>query len=43
MSAEVVCIGQAVIDCITRGKEEKPHKKMYIALKKLHLIQAVMR
>ena len=27
MSAEIVCIGQAVIDCITRGKEEKPHKK----------------
>lgn len=27
MAAEIVCIGQAVIDCITRGKEEKPHKK----------------
>lgn len=27
MSADVVCIGQAVIDCITRGREENPHKK----------------
>ena len=27
MAAEIVCIGQAIIDCITRGKEEKPHKK----------------
>ncbi|MCD8019542.1 MAG: carbohydrate kinase family protein [Clostridiales bacterium] len=27
MSAEIVCIGQAVIDCITRGREEQPYKK----------------
>ena len=33
---DVVCIGQAVIDCITRGKEENLHKKMYIALKIFH-------
>lgn len=26
-SAEVVCIGQALVDCITRGKETNPHKK----------------
>jgi sugar/nucleoside kinase (ribokinase family) len=24
---EVVCIGQALVDCITRGKESNPHKK----------------
>lgn len=24
---DVVCIGQAVVDCITRGKEENPHRK----------------
>lgn len=27
MSEEVVCIGQALVDCITRGMEEKPYKK----------------
>lgn len=27
MKADVVCIGQAVVDCITRGKEEKEYKK----------------
>lgn len=26
MAAEIICIGQAVIDCITREKEEKPYK-----------------
>lgn len=25
--AEVVCIGQALVDCITRGKEHDPYKK----------------
>lgn len=37
MSAEVVCIGQAVIDCITRGKEEKPHKKNVYRAEKITL------
>lgn len=27
MPAEVVCIGQAVVDCITRGREKQAHKK----------------
>jgi len=27
MNPEVVCIGQAVVDCITRGCAENPHKK----------------
>lgn len=27
MNPEIVCIGQAVLDCITRGKEEKEYKK----------------
>ena len=26
-SPDVLCIGQAVIDCITRGQEEKPYKE----------------
>lgn len=25
--AEVVCIGQALVDCITRGREKEPYKK----------------
>ncbi len=35
--AEIVCIGQAVIDCITRGKEEKPHKKNVYRAEKISL------
>jgi len=27
MTPEIVCIGQAVVDCITRGYEQTPHKK----------------
>ena len=24
---DVVCVGQALVDCITRGQEEKEYKK----------------
>ena len=27
----VVCVGQALVDCITRGMEEKPYKKKCIS------------
>lgn len=37
MAAEIICIGQAVIDCITRGKEENPHKKNVYRAEKITL------
>lgn len=37
MKAEIVCIGQAVIDCITREKEEKPNKKNVYRAEKISL------
>lgn len=37
MKADVVCIGQAVVDCITRGKEEDEHKKNVYRAKSITL------
>lgn len=37
MAAEIICIGQAVIDCITRGKEDKAHKKNVYRAEKITL------
>ena len=34
---DVVCIGQAVVDCIVRGKEEKEHRKNVYRAESIHL------
>lgn len=35
--AEIVCIGQAVVDCITRGRETQAHKKNVYRAKSISL------
>ena len=37
MNADVVCIGQAVLDCIIRGQEERPYKKNVYRAKSIGL------
>ncbi len=37
MTPEIVCIGQAVVDCITKDREEQPHKKNVYRAKSIGL------